>query len=214
MSAALKIMPIEQCGSVGKCMASPQSYESHMSSYSYRKPTPDRVAAYALAELEKARAVDVATHERNLPALANNQAVRDHVEAVMAEIGMPRNFTQRDTNSRARRPKTFSSPAGFLTDLVRECKTDDGFAVATRSYEELSKRYREYEASAKQQAERDKATAERAEAERIAKRRADLELVTIIQRYGLPIESEWRDVLEALRTRDRGIRAEPVHDSR
>lgn len=205
MSAALKIMPIEQCGAVGKCMASPQSYESSMGSYSYRKPAPDRVAAYALAELERARAADAAMHERNLPALANNQAVREYVEKVMDDIGMPRSFTQRDTNSRARRPKTYSSPAGFLTDLVRECKTDDGFAAATRTYEELSKRYREYEASAKQQAERDKAAAERAEAEKIAKRRADLELVTIIQRYGLPIESEWHDVLEALRGRDQRL---------
>jgi hypothetical protein len=176
-----------------------------MSSYSYRKPSPDRVAAHALAELEKSRAADVAMHERNLPALANNQAVRDHVEAVMAEIGMPRSFTQKDTGSRARRPKTFTSPAGFLSDLVRECKTDDGFTAATRTYEELLRRYREYEASASAQAQRDKEAAERAAAEKIAKRKADMELVTIIQRYSLPIESEWRDVLEALRGRDQRL---------
>lgn len=205
MSAALKIMPIEQCGAVGKCMASPQSYESHISSYSYQKPSIDRIAAKAMAELEKARATDVATHERNLPAIANNEAVRAHVEAVMAEIGMPRSWSQRDTKSRSRYPKNITTPAGYLTDLVRECRTDDGFTAATNTYNTLLARYREYEASAQVEAERARAAAEREAAQKLAKRRADLELVTIIQRYGLPIESEWRDVLEALRTRDQRL---------
>lgn len=205
MSAALKIMPLEQCGAVGKCMSSPQSYESRMTTYSYRKPSIDRIAAFAMTELEKARAVDVAMHERNLPAIANNEAVRAHVEAVMAEVGMPRSFSQRDTKSRSRYPKSFTTPAGFLTDLVRECKTDDGFAAATRTYDELLKRYQEYETTAKAQAEKDKEATERAAAEKLAKRKADMELVTIIQRYSLPIESEWRDVLEALRGRDQRL---------
>ena len=159
MSAALKIMPIEQCGAVGKCMASPQSYESHISSYSYQKPSIDRIAAKAMAELEKARATDVATHERNLPAIANNEAVRAHVEAVMAEIGMPRSWSQRDTKSRSRYPKNITTPAGYLTDLVRECRTDDGFTAATNTYNTLLARYREYEASAQVEAERARSTA-------------------------------------------------------
>jgi hypothetical protein len=203
MSAVLKIMPLEQCGAVGKCMASPQSYASSISAY--RTPSIDQIAARAMRELESARAVDVATHERNLPAIANNAAVRAHVEAVMDEIGMPRSWSQRDTKSRSRYPKNITTPAGYLTDLARECRTDDGFTAATNTYNTLLARYREYEASAQVEAERARAAAEREAAQKLAKRRADLELVTIIQRYGLPIESEWRDVLEALRGRDQRL---------
>jgi len=203
VSAALKIMPIEQCGAVGKCMASPQSYESRLSIY--RKPSIDQIAALAMRELETARAADLAMHERNAPAIANNEAIRAQVEAMMDAIGMPRSYTEVDRNSRARFPKRRSCPAGYLSDLVRECKTDDGFAAATNAYESLLARYAEYQKSAVAQAEKDRAAAERAATEKLAKRRADMELVTIIQRYGLPIESEWRDVLEALRTRDQRL---------
>lgn len=203
MDAALKIMPLEQCGAVGKCMASPQSYESGMSSY--RKPSIDQVAAKAMRELEAARTVDLATHERNAAAIANNAAVRAYVESVMDGIGMPRSWSQKDTKSRSRYPKSFSTPAGYLTDLVRECRTDDGFSSATSTYNMLLARYTEYAATATAQAEKDRAAAERAAAEKLAKRRADMELVTIIQRYGLPIDSEWSDVLEELRGRDQRL---------
>lgn len=203
MSAALKIMPLEQCGAVGKCMASPQSYASGMSSY--RTPSIDQVAAKAMRELEAARAVDLATHERNAAAIANNTAVRAHIEAIMDGIGMPRSWSQKDTKSRARYPKTFSTPAGYLSDLVRECRTDDGFASATSTYNMLLTRYTEYAATATAQAEKDRLEAERAQAAKVAQRKADIELVTIIQRYSLPIESEWGDVLEALRGRDQRL---------
>lgn len=203
MSAALKIMPLEQCGAVGKCMASPQSYASYISAHS--TPSIERVAAYAIQALEAARVADVAMHERNLPAIENNAAVRAHVESVMDGVGMPRSWIQRDTKSRSRFPKNIASSAGYLADLARECRTDDGFAAATTTYNNLLSRYREYEASAKVEAERARVAVERADAEKIAKRKADLALVTIIQRYGLPIESEWSDVLEALRTRDQRL---------
>lgn len=203
MSAALKIMPLEQCGAVGKCMSSPQSYASDMSRWS--TPSIDQVAAKAMRELEAARAVDVAMHDRNADAIANNAAVRAHVEAIMDGIGIPRSWSQKDTKSRARYPKTFSTPAGYLTDLVRECRTDDGFVAATNTYNMLLTRYTEYAATAKAQAEKDAAAAERAQAMKVAQRKADIELVTIIQRYSLPIESEWGDVLEALRGRDQRL---------
>jgi hypothetical protein len=203
MSAALKIMPLEQCGAVGKCMASPQSYASSMNNY--RTPSIDQIAARAMRELEAARAVDLATHERNEAAIANNTAVRTYVESTMDAIGMPRSWSQKDTKSRSHFPKKITTPAGYLTDLVRECKTDDGFVAATNTYNMLLTRYREYEASANVEAEKARVAAERAAAEKIAKRRADMELVTIIQRYTLPIDSEWTDVLEALRGRDQRL---------
>ncbi len=202
MSAALKIMPLEQCGAIGKCMVSPQSYAS---SFQYRTPTIDQIAEKAMRELETARAADIKTHEGNAEAIANNVAVRAHVEALMSEIGMPPKWSEKVQSSRARYPKLVGHQAGYLDDLARECKIDDGFAVYTKRYNDLLEQYTKYAASAKIESEKAKVEAERAAADKLAQRRADLALVTIIQRYQLHIDSEWRDVLEALRGRDQRL---------
>lgn len=200
----MKIMPVAQCGLVGKCQSHPSGYE-HACGGGYSKPSIERVATYALQQLESARAKDVATHEENLPAIENNKAVRAHVEQLMTGIGMPPKWSERDHNSRSRYPKTVTHDAGWKTDLVREVKIDDGFASATLSYQSLKTRYDEYAESAKGAAAREQAQREAAEKERIEKRKADMALAAILLRYGLPPESEWSDVLDNLRARDQRL---------
>jgi len=191
----LKITPVELCGAVGKCMASPQSYASQMS---YGSTDPVRVAALALQRLEAARAEDIKTHERNLPAIEANKAVREHVEAVMSAIGMPKRWTERDTKSRSRYPKTISHDAGYLTDLQREVRINDSFEYATLTYERLLRDYQAYAERAAVEAEQKRTAADRVRAAELEKRKADMALAAVLLRYGLPIESTWRDVLEAL----------------
>jgi len=202
----LKIMPVTPVGAVGKCMGSPQSYSDRLKgSYSYRDPSPDRVAAYALEQLEAARAADIAAHEANAPAIENNMAITERVNALMAEIGMPAKYSERDQHSRARYPKTITRPAGYLTDLLRECKTSDGFSAATSTYESLKQRYEAYAVTAQEETAR---IAQRAEQEKRAqadRRKADMELAAILLRYELPIDSTWDDVLENLRSRDQRL---------
>lgn len=192
----LKIQAVEQCGAAGKCQSHPSGYEHACSSYS--KPSKERVATYALQQLEAARAKDVATHEKNIPLLQHNIVLAQRVEALMKEIGMPESYTERDTSSRARYPKSIRREAGWTTDLRRECKTDDGFAAATRSYEDLKRRYEEYAAEGKRDAEAAARERERAQQAEVERRKADMELAAILLRYQLPIESTWSDVLDAL----------------
>jgi hypothetical protein len=198
-----KIQKIEPCGAVGKCMASPAGYANSMSSY--RTPSPTAIAARAISELEAARQRDVATHEGNLPAIEANKAVHDRVAALMAEIGMPIKFTERDQNSRARMPKAITRQAGYLSDLAREAKLDDGFANATQTYHRLLQDYKAFA----ERAEREQATKDREaamEQERLIERRkADMELAGILLRYELPINSTWDDVLDALRKRNQRL---------
>ena len=199
MTEPQKILPIEQCGAVGKCQAHPSGYESSLrGSYSYSTPTKERVATYALQQLEAARANDVALHEANIPKLQHNIVVAQRVEALMAEIGMPTRWSERDRNSRARYPKTISHDAGYITDLRRECKTGDGFAFATRTYEDLKRRYEEYAEAGKREAEAAAREREREQQAALDKRKADMELATLLLRYELPVESTWSDVLEHL----------------
>jgi len=197
------IQPVDPCGAIGKCMASPSSYASSLSSYG--STNPSAVAARALRELEAARARDLDTHEKNLPAIEANMAVRARVEALMAEIGMPASYTERDTKSRSRYPKTIRHGAGYLGDLLRHCPTTDGFETATSTYERLKKDYDAYAARAEEEAKQADAKREREAAALVEKRKADMELAAVLLRYALPIDSSWSDVLDALCAKDQRL---------
>lgn len=203
MSEETKIHPVELCNAIGKCMSSPSGYASSLSSY--RTPSAKTVAAHALAQLEAARAKDVATHEANLPAMEINKAVAARIEALMTEIGMPKSYRERDLKSRARMPVYITHAAGWIGDVQRNCKFDDGFSTATHTYERLLAGYKAYAERAEKEAGELEAKRQREQADRLEKRKADMELATILLRYALPIESDWSDVLEALRSKDQRL---------
>lgn len=59
MTSPPQIQPVELCNAVGGCKSSPSSYASALSTY--RTPSARTVASHALAQLEAARAKDIAT---------------------------------------------------------------------------------------------------------------------------------------------------------
>ena len=201
MSEIAKIQPVAPCGAIGKCMASPQSYASYMSGHA----SPRNVAARALQELEKARALDIATHEKNLPAIEANKEIKARVEAVMVEIGMPGSYSERDRNSRARYPKTISHEAGYIGDLRRHCVTNDNFDSATDAYARMKREYEAYALRAEEESARADRERQREANAVIERRKADMELASILLRYALPIESSWGDVLDALCSKDQRL---------
>lgn len=203
MSENTKILPIKPCGFVGKCMASPSSYASGLSSY--HTPSAKLVATLALQQLEDARAKDVATHQDNLLAIENNKAVAARIETLMAELGIPKTYSERDNKSRARYPKSITHEAGWIGDVRRNCPTDDGFIAATSTYDRLKTSYLDYSERANKEAEQVKRQAQRERDAAMAKRKADMELATMLLRYELPIESDWSDVLEHLRGKDQRL---------
>lgn len=202
MAQVLKIMPVELCSAIGKCMSHPSSYASSMS---YGGDKPLAVANKAMQALEVARAKDVATHEANLAAMENNKAVAARVEALMVEIGMPKSWSERDTKSRSRYPKSITHEAGWIGDVRRNCKTDDGFAAVTSAYERMKKEYEAYAEHAKVEAATDADKAQRERDAELAKRKADMELASLLLRYELPIESDWSDILDALCAKDQRL---------
>lgn len=197
------IMPVTPCGAVGKCMASPSSYASLFSSWS--KPSAKQVADRAMSELEKARAADIKTHEENAPAIDNNLAVVARVTVLMTEIGMPKTWSERDTKSRSRYPKSITRGAGWIDDLQRHCKVTDGFDHATLTYERLKREYLAYAEQAEKEAAEANRKAEQARTAEIEKRKADMELASMLIKYSLSIESTWDDVLEHLRGKDQRL---------
>jgi hypothetical protein len=138
--STMKIMTVEPCGKIGSCQASPGGYASALKGYgrwSFSDPSQDQVADHALAQLDAARKLDIAAHEKNAPALENNKLIVAHITQLMDAIGMPRSHRVRDHKSRARYPKYDTLPAGYLADLQREVKTDDGFASAPSRNERM-----------------------------------------------------------------------------
>lgn len=204
MTDGSTIMPVEQCGAVGKCQSNPAGYASYMGSH-YRTPSAESVASYAMQQLEEARRKDVETHEKNLPALEVNKAIAARLEAFMTEIGMPRSHSERDTKSRSRYPKNITVASGWISDMTRHIKVTDGFDYATSTYERLKRDYEAYAARAKAEAEAKRNEAQRqADAEKEA-RRANVELARIVLRYELPEDADWSDVLDALREKNQRI---------
>ncbi|WP_434033674.1 hypothetical protein [Cupriavidus sp. a3] len=204
MEEITKAMPIEMVGHVGKCQSHPSGYE-HAAKLGYSKPSASRIAAYAMQTLEAARTKDVEAHEKNISALAHNQALRDRIVSMMKAAGIPDSWSERDHASRARYPKSKTVSAGYLSDLAKHVAVSDGFASATSTYESLKKRYEEYAATAAQEAQR--AEQQRAaEADRQKEeRRKNIALVSIILRHGLDEDSDWPDILEALRSKDQRL---------
>lgn len=204
MTTDLKIMPVTQCGAVGACQSSPQSYASRMNTYS--TPSDSAVADRALQELEAARAKDIATHEANVPAIENNKLVHAFVTETMEAMGMPRRWSERDMKSRARYPKKIDHQAGYLTDLAREVKVNDSFGHCTSVYESLLGRYKEFKVAADQTKANEAKKREQAAEEAKKARRANFELARLVLRCGLdPETAEWGDVLDALRLQHQRI---------
>ncbi len=124
---------------------------------------------------------------------------------MMTAIGMPKRFSRKVHNSRARLPKTVHEDAGYIGDLAREVPISDGFESATSTYDSLKAKYDQFASEAGAIAERAAAEAARAEDARKEARRADIEFAKILLRYDLSADVEWRDVLEALRAKDKRL---------
>lgn len=202
-----KIMPVEQCGAVRKCMASPQSYASQMNhGFSYLTPSNSRIATFALQKLEEAWAADKATHEKNAAALEANQAVRERINELMAEVGIPTTKRVRDGNRmRYGVPKMKTVDAGYIEDIRAAAPITDGFNDCKLAYERLKPIYDKFAEDAEKEAEVASQAAERETEREKAERRANIKLAKIIIRYDLPEDISWNDCLDELRRRDQRL---------
>lgn len=203
-AVTLKIMPIEQCGAVRNCMASPSSYKSHMPCASYSEPSQKRVAEFALQQLEAAWKADVDAHGRNEAAIANNKALQERIMAFMDEIGMPRT-RKVQCGTRYGMPKYKTVDAGYIEDMRANIKVYDNFELAEQTYNRLKTAYDKYLAEAVAEEEKAQAAVKRAEEVEKQRRLDNIQFAKIILRYNLPEDSTPGEVLEALRKKDQRL---------
>jgi len=78
------------------------------------------------ALLEQVAAWEVACaniEEANKPLIENNLLIKHKMAQIMKQLGIPDSYQERDTNSRARTPKSVTKTAGWICDLSRNIPT-------------------------------------------------------------------------------------------
>lgn len=174
------------------------------SSYYERDPkTIEEVESKLSSLLEKAeveRLKVVAEHEANLPAIENNQKVRDKITQIMKDIGIPNNYSTSEFKTQRSRTKTTTThSAGYLGDLQRNVPVSDEserMLTLIKSAVDSFKRHADtLKANIHKELQEAEKT-EKAKKEILAKARLQV-------KYGLTEDSEWSDVLEALDSKDK-----------
>lgn len=149
----------------------------------------------------KKREVDE-LHEKNLPDIENNKALRKKVELVMHAIGIPDSWSERDWKSRARTPKYIKHTAGYIGDLKLNCPIDDGYEAACEAYKRFQERIEKY---AKENEANDIAAQKAKEAKKREEKRKRI-LATLVVKLGLPFDSEAHDILNHILGKNKLLR--------
>lgn len=174
------------------------------SSYYERDPkTIEEVDTKLTQLLEKAeveRLKVVAEHEANLPAIENNQKVREKITQIMKDIGIPNNYSTSEFKTQRSRTKTTTThAAGYIGDLQRNIPVSDEkdrMLTLIKSAEDSFKRTADtLKATIRKELQEAEKT-EKAKKEVLAKARLQV-------KYGLDEDSDWSDVLEALDSKDK-----------
>lgn len=174
------------------------------SSYYERDPkTIDEVDNKLSQLLEKAeveRLKVVAEHEANLPAIENNQKVREKISQIMKDIGIPNNYSTSEFKTQRSRTKTTTThPAGYLGDLQRNIPVSDEsermLTLIKSAVDSLRRHADQLKASIRKELQEAEKT-EKAKKEILAKARLQV-------KYNLDEDFEWSDVLDVLDKKDK-----------
>lgn len=176
----------------------------HGSSYYERDPkTVEEVDSKLSSLLEKAeveRLKVVAEHEANLPAIENNQKVREKITQIMKDIGIPSNYSTSEFKTQRSRTKTTTThAAGYIGDLQRNIPVSDEserMLTLIKSAIDSFKRHADtLKANIRKELQEAEKT-EKAKKEVLAKARLQV-------KYNLTEDFEWSDVLEVLDNKDK-----------
>lgn len=174
------------------------------SSYYERDPkTIEEVESKLSSLLEKAeveRLKVVAEHEANLPAIENNQKVREKITQIMKDIGIPSNYSTSEFKTQRSRTKTTTThAAGYIGDLQRNIPVSDEserMLTLIKSAVDSFKRHADTLKANIRKELREAEKTEKAKKEVLAKARLQV-------KYNLDEDFEWSDVLEVLDNKDK-----------
>ena len=141
-------------------------------------------------------------HAANLPKIENNKIIYEEVRAFMRDRGFEETYREYRKPPRKRNMELVRLPAGFVQDLRRECKTDDQYESAMRSYNSFIKSVDECEKEVEREAKRDKAEEEAKQKKAMSER----ELGAYLSKYDLPLDGDWNDALHHIISQNKYLR--------
>lgn len=174
------------------------------SSYYERDPkTVEEVDTKLTQLLEKAeveRLKVVAEQEANLPAIENNQKVREKITQIMKDIGIPNNYSTSEFKTQRSRTKTTTThSAGYVGDLQRNVPVSDEserMLTLIKSAVDSFKRHADTLKGNIRKELQEAEKTEKAKKEILAKARLQV-------KYNLDEDFEWSDVLDVLDKKDK-----------
>ncbi len=174
------------------------------SSYYERDPkTIEEVDTKLTQLLEKAeveRLKVVSEHEANLPAIENNQKVREKITQIMKDIGIPNNYSTSEFKTQRSRTKTTTThSAGYLGDLQRNVPVSDEsermLTLIKSAVDSLRRHADTLKTNIRKELQEVEKT-EKVKQEILAKARLQV-------KYNLDEDFEWSDVLDVLDKKDK-----------
>lgn len=191
-----KIMPVENANFMGQRHA-PESYGTSYYGGGYKQR-----GAAARRHAEELKLKCDEAHNRNLLALENNKKLREKVEVFMEAIGMPKSYSMKEYKTKRSQGEYVKYSAGYLSDLSRNVSIDDGYEKAVKEHGDFLAAIAAYEKGEEQKAEKLETERKKKEEKEIA----DKQLGVLVLKYELPYESSWKEVLEALLSKDKYLR--------
>lgn len=194
-----KIMPVENANFMGQRYTQISSYAEriYFLSASYQN-----TAARAREHAEELKLKCDEAHSRNLAALENNRKLFEKVQVFMDAIGMPSKHYVTEYKTKRSYAKRVCHNSGYLNDLAREVKTDDGYETAMELYGYFLAAIAAWEKDEEQKAEKFEYERKKKEEKEVA----DKQLGVLVLKYELPYESGFKEVLDCLLSKDKYLR--------
>lgn len=83
-------------------------------------------------------------HQENLPAIENNNAAKQAIINYMELVGVPKTQFVSEKVSRKKDLVSVERPAGFVMDLARLCKIDDGYETSKETFQKQRRQAKEW----------------------------------------------------------------------
>jgi hypothetical protein len=146
----IKIQQIQNCLRItGSRRGFISYYETDNNSYG--KNSIEKVVQLATNDYNKLKNEVEELHKTNLPNLEINKKIYNHVCKLFESIGIYESYTTYEyPSNRSHKKKEITHTSGYLTDLYRNCITNDGYEQAIKDLEIFKSQIDKYAIDRKQ----------------------------------------------------------------
>ena len=166
----------------------------------YSDNSPKAIAKRAQLYLKSLYIPAVKIHKENIPAIENNKALETKIRLTMLNIGIATKYvTYEHKTTRSTKKTKYTHNAGFIDDIQRLVKTNDGFKDIKTGF---VKRWNDINTYLKQEQAKEKEI-EIEKERKLATENAEKQRAALTIKYNLPYESYWPKILEIILAKDK-----------